>query len=144
MRPSQGREQSSILCTRTKNSMKTNTINHIKAILSDRLLTVLIILLLLVAMAYCVFVGISLRPSDLQVAVHYTAFGDASFYRDKWYYFTNFIALGALIGASHAVLTVKLYAQGRRQIAILFVLLSLLVLIIAWILTWAVLRVAFL
>jgi len=124
--------------------MKTNTINHIKALLSDRFLTVLVILLVLVSLAYCIFIGISLRPSDLQVAVHYTAFGDASFYRDKWYYFTNFMALGTLIGAAHTVLTVKIYAQGRRQIAILFALLSLLILVIAWILTWAVLRVAFL
>lgn len=104
----------------------------------------LIVLFVLACLTYCVFVGISLRPSDLQVAVHYTAFGDASFYREKWYYFINFIVLGLIMMIFHTILTVKLYIQGRRQIALFFISLSLLLVVIAWFLTRAILRVAFL
>lgn len=124
--------------------MKTNTINYIKSILSDRLVTVLIIFFILASLAYCIYIGVSLRPSDLQVAVHYTGFGEASFYRDKWYYFINFIVLGILFAVIHTILVVKLYLQGRRQIAVFFAYLSYLLLLIAWIITWAILRVAFL
>lgn len=124
--------------------MKTELITHIKMILADRLATALILLLIIVCLAYSLYVGFSLRPSDLQVAVHYTAFGETNFYREKWYYLLSFIGFGALVAIMHTVLIVKLYLQGRRQIALLFAGLSLLVVVIAWLTTWSILKVAFL
>jgi hypothetical protein len=124
--------------------MKSNALEYIKTILSDRLLTVLIVVLLLLVVAYAVYVGVSLRPSDLQVAVHYTAFGEASFYRDKWYYFANFILFALLTGVAHSLIVVKLYIQERRHMALLFAYLSIFLVIIIWLLTAAVLRIAFL
>jgi hypothetical protein len=124
--------------------MKTNVINSIKPILADRLMTALMILLIIVCLAYCIYVGVSLRPSDLQVAVRYSAFGEASFYRDKWYYLITFIAFGVLIAVMHTILIAKIYLHGRRQLAILFAWLSLLLVVIAWFMAWAVLKVAFL
>lgn len=124
--------------------MKTTIISSLKLLLSDRLLTFLTILLVLVCAAYCIYVGVSLRPSDLQVAVHYSAFGGTGFYRDKWYYLVSFIIFGSLIAIVHSILTVKLYVQGRRQIALLFISFGLLLIIIAWFITWSILKVAFL
>lgn len=119
-------------------------LTSVKAVLADRLITALAVVLVLLAAGYCVYVGLSLRPSDLQVAVHYTSFGGTSFYRDKWYYLINFIVIGALVGIMHTALIIKLYIQGRRQIALLFAWLSLLVMVIAFFLTRAVLNIAFL
>jgi hypothetical protein len=113
-------------------------------ILADRLVTALLAGFILVCLAYCIYVGVSLRPSDLQVAVHYTAFGGTSFYREKWYYLITFIVFGALVAFMHSILTVKLYIQGRREIALFFLWLSLLIIIIAWFMTWSVLGIAFL
>jgi hypothetical protein len=124
--------------------MKKNLINSIKPILSDRLVVVLIFVFIILCVLYGVYVGVSLRPSDLQVAVHYTAFGDTSFYREKWYYLITFIIFGLLLAVSHTAITIKLYVQGRRQIAISFILLSVLLLVIAWFIAWSVLKVAFL
>jgi hypothetical protein len=124
--------------------MKTDFINTAKMILSDRLMTVLIILFVILCAAYCVYVGISLRPSDLQVAVHYTAYGETSFYRDKWYYLITFIVFGVTMAIMHTVLTAKAYAQGRRQMALLFLGLSYFLVLIAWFITWSILKVAFL
>lgn len=124
--------------------MKSHIINSIKPILADRLMAVLMILLVLVCLVYCIYVGISLQPSDLQVAVHYSAYGETSFYRDKWYYLITFIAFGVLVAAMHTTLVAKIYLQGRRQLALLFAWLSLLLIIIAWFMTWAVMKVAFL
>lgn len=112
--------------------------------LADRFVTVLIGGFILACLVYCVYVGVSLRPSDLQVAVHYTAFGETSFYRDKWYYLITFIIFGLLLAVMHTTIAIKLYVQGRRQIAILFTVLSMLILVIAWFMTWSVLRIAFL
>jgi hypothetical protein len=124
--------------------MKIALVESIKSVLSDRLLTALIVGLLLVCIGYCLFVGLSLRPSDLQVAIHYTAYGETNFYREKWYYLISFILFGLIVAVVHTTLTIKLYLQGRRQIALLFVGLSFLVMIIASFLAWSVLRIAFL
>jgi len=124
--------------------MKTNAFNSIKLILADRLMAALLIVFILACLAYCIYVGVSLHPSDLQVAIHYTAFGQTSFYRDKWYYLISFIVFGALLASVHTALIMKIYAQGRRQIALLFTFLSMLILLIAWFMTWSVLRIAFL
>jgi hypothetical protein len=124
--------------------MKLNLINSIKPILADRLMAVLIILLVLICLAYCIYVGVSLRPSDLQVAVHYSAYGETTFYRDKWYYLITFIAFGVLQAVMHTALIAKIYLQGRRQLALLFAWLSLFLVVITWFMTWAVLKVAFL
>jgi hypothetical protein len=124
--------------------MKTTITSSLKLLFSDRLVATLTILLVLSCIAYCVYVGTSLRPSDLQVAVHYSAFGGTSFYRDKWYYLITFVIFGLLIAVMHPILTIKLYAQGRRQLALMFVLFSLLLITIAWFITWSILKVAFL
>jgi hypothetical protein len=124
--------------------MKIAGINYIKLILADRLLAALLFLFLLFVTAYCIYIGVSLRPSDLQVAVHYSAFGETGFYRDKWYYFINFIVFGVILAITHVVLTVKLFIQGRRALALSFVWFSLLLIVIAWFTTWAILKVAFL
>jgi hypothetical protein len=124
--------------------MKIAGLNYIKLILEDRVLASLLFLFLLVTIGYCIFVGVSLRPSDLQVAVHYSAFGETGFYRDKWYYFINFIAFGIIMAIGHLVLTVKFFTQGRRALALFFAWFSIFLVVIAWLTTWAVLKVAFL
>jgi hypothetical protein len=124
--------------------MKTTIINSIKPILSDRFMVVLTVVFILATFCYCIYVGVSLRPSDLQVAVHYTAFGETNFYREKWFYLINFIVFGLIIVVVHTVLAVKIYLQGRRPIALLFLWLSLLLLTITFLLTRSVLGIAFL
>jgi len=124
--------------------MKNIALQSIKNILSDRLLVGLIVAVITGAVAYSIFVILSLQPSDLQVAVHYTAFGETNFYRDKWYYLLSFIGFGAVIAFVHTALIVKLFSQGNRQLAIAFAGLSLLILFIATIITLSILKIAFL
>lgn len=97
----------------------------------------------LLAAIYGIYVGLTLQPSDLQVAVHYTAFGETTFYRAKWYYLLSFIIFALLVVVTHIVLAAKLYIDDRRQLAIFFLWLSILIVVIAWFLTHAVLGAAF-
>lgn len=124
--------------------MKADIVNTIKLVLADRLMTIFIIIFILFCGSYSTYVALSLHPSDLQVAIHYTAYGETTFYRDKWYYFITFVVFGGVIGILHSILTAKIYAQGRRQLALLFLGASFLVMVIAWFITWSVLKVAFL
>lgn len=123
--------------------MKHTIIRSLKLILADRPVLLLLIGLIAAALIYCVIVGVSLRPSDLQVAVHYTAYGETNFYREKWYYLLSFIGFGLILAIIHSAIAIKLYVLERRQLAIFFLWVSLLVLVIGWFLTSAVLRVAF-
>lgn len=123
--------------------MKTIILTTVKLIIADRLVSALMVGLALLAILYSVYVGISLQPSDLQVAVHYTAFGETTFYREKWYYLLSFIVFALLVVVMHIVLAAKLYIDDRRQLAIFFLWLSILIVIIAWFLTHAVLGAAF-
>jgi hypothetical protein len=124
--------------------MKTASINYLKLILADRVLSLLLLFFLVVIIAYGIYVGSSLHVSDLQVVVHYTAFGEAGFYRDKWFYFISFIALGVIIGVAHTALAVKLFVQGRRQLSLLFIWMSILLTVVAWFTTWSLFKIAFL
>jgi hypothetical protein len=124
--------------------MKTQLITSLKQIASDRLMVVLLSVFILACLAYCLYVGVSLRPSDLQVAVHYSAFGETRFYREKWYYLLSFIMFGLILAVVHTALIVKMYVQERRQLALLFTYLSFGILLITWILTHSILNVAFL
>lgn len=113
-------------------------------ILADRLVAFLLILFVLGCAAYSAYVIVSLHPNDLQVAVHYTAYGETTFYRDKWYYLITFAVFGAVMAVIHSALTAKIYTQGHRQLALLFLALSFLVMVVAWFITWSVLKIAFL
>jgi len=123
--------------------MKTVVVHSIKEVFADRIVVALILLFVLMSLVYCVYVGISLHPSDLQVAVHYTAYGETSFYREKWYYLISFILFGLIVAAAHTALIVKLFIQERRQIAILFAWLSIFLVVIMFLITRAVLGIAF-
>lgn len=123
--------------------MKDNVIHAIKLVLADRVVTLLIALLVFLSIIYCIYVGVSLHPSDLQVAVHYTAFGETGYYREKWYYLLSFIGFGLIMVVIHSALAIKFYVLERRQLAIFFLWLSIFMLMIGWAITAAVLRVAF-
>lgn len=122
--------------------MKDTITTAFKLILADRLVAVLLTVFIVSCLGYCIYVAVSLHPSDLQVAVHYTAFGATNFYREKWWYLLSFIVLGVVMASVHTAVAVKIYAQGRRQLALAFIYLSFLLLLIAWSLTWSVLRIA--
>ena len=93
---------------------------------------------------FVVYAIISLRPSDLQVASHYSAFGDTHFYRNKWYYLISFALFGIVFCVAHVGLMIKLRMLDMRPLAIAFGWLTLLLLAIAFVLTHSVLGIAFL
>ena len=118
--------------------MKDTIARAIKLIIADRPVLLLLAGLVLASIAYCIFVALSLQPSDLQVAVHYTAYGETNFY-----YLLSFIGFGLIVAIINTTIAVKFYVLERRQLALFFIWLSLLLLLIGWVLTAAVLRVAF-
>lgn len=98
--------------------------------------------IILLGIAYCIYLGLSIKPRDLQVAIQYTSFGPTNLYKEKWYYLFSFIIFGLFILISHIVIIIKMLESGRRQLAIMFGYLTILVLVIAIIITRSVLGIA--
>lgn len=122
--------------------MKLQTLEAVKLILADRVVAALLGGFLLLTVAFCISIAVSLHPSELQVVTHYTAFGITNFYRDKWYYFLNFIVFGGIVGVVHACVVAKLYKEKDRSFAIGFAWLGIVTILIAWVLVHSVLQVA--
>lgn len=100
--------------------------------------------ILLGGIGYIGYVGFSLNPSDLQLAVRYTSFGETQFYREKWWYLLSFIGFGVLYIVAHIGMVAKLYAIGLRSMAIAFAWLSIIVLVLMFVYTYSVLGIAYL
>lgn len=110
-------------------------------LLTNRYLLVLNGSLVLLALSFAVYVGFSVRPSDLQLVSHYSAFGITHFYRDQWYYLLTFGVFGLFVAVMHVILAVKLLIVKGPTLAILFTWFSLAIIVFAWMTTYAVLNV---
>lgn len=96
----------------------------LKEAVSDRLALTVWIGFVILAVIVIITAAIHVQPSELQVTVHYTAFGVTNFYRDSWYYLVVFVLQAALLLIGHTLVTLKLFNQKGRNFALLFLVLS--------------------
>jgi xanthine/uracil permease len=111
---------------------------------SDRTLLVQSVLIAVVGGVYLLYLGLSLAPTDLQIATRYTSFGGTQYYRNKWYYLLSFAVLGIVVVVSHLGLMVKLTARGMRPLGVAFGWLSIVLFGLLFFFTFSVLGVAYL
>lgn len=116
----------------------------IQQILADRMMLMLCAGLIVGGTVYIIFLALNLSPSDLQLATRYTSFGETHFYREKWWYLLSFVGFGILFIVAHIGMLAKLYVIGMRQLAYAFAWLSLIVLVLMFVYTYAVLGIAYL
>jgi uncharacterized membrane protein len=122
--------------------MKQRIISSTRQLLEDRSLTVLISVFLLGCIVLLIYLAAVIRPSELQVVVHYSSFGATNFYRDKWYYLLTFSVFVVLLALSHTLIAYRLLIAKGREFAIAFVWLGITVLIVAAALFYQILKVA--
>lgn len=122
--------------------MKNHFISAVRTIIHDRYLTVLLGTFFLLSLIIVVFIGFSIKPSELQVVVHYSSYGATNFYRDKWYYLITFAVSVLIFALIHGVLTYKLLQAKGRAAAIAFTWLGIVISVIAAILFYQVLKIA--
>lgn len=113
--------------------MKTNLIHSIKELLTNRYLTTLSVILILLTVAFVIYIAITVRPSDLQLVTHYTAFGVTHLYRDQWFYLLSFIGFAILMAFLHIAIAIKIYITKGHPLAIMFLWLGIGILVFAWI-----------
>ena len=110
----------------------------------DRLMTGLIIAFGVLTVLFCVYVGVSLHGSDVQIATRYTAFGDTNYYRSHWYYLICFAVFGLLNLAINVAVAVKLFVADQTALARSWVLFAAGILLIGVLIVHSVLGIAYL
>lgn len=121
--------------------LKNNLLQSIKELLTNRYLTTLSIIIVLLAVSLSIYIGIAVRPSDLQLVTHYTAFGVTHLYRDQWFYLFSFIGFALLAAFLHVAIAVKLYLTKGHPLAIMFAWLGIGVLLFAWVTAMSIINV---
>lgn len=124
--------------------MKKQLLHPLQQLWQDRSLFFVSLGLVIILLAYTLYVAFSLSPTELQIATHYTAYGETQFYRNKWYYLLTFIVFGVLITIAHIGLMIKLSQRHMRPLAVGLGALSLILLAILFFITRSVLGIAYL
>ena len=104
---------------------------HAKALLADRPLFMLCLGIIVLALGMMVFFGFQVEPRELQIATHFSSFGETGLYRNKWYYVLSFIFFIIIVAASHIALIAKLLQRDMRAYAVGFGWMTILILFIA-------------
>jgi len=121
--------------------MKKTIQESLKLYVTNRYLLALSSALVLLAIGFVIYVGVSVHPSELQLVSHYSAFGVTHLYRDQWYYLLNFGVFGLFVAIMHVILTVKLYIIKGESLAIGFAWLGIIIMLLAWATASAVINV---
>jgi hypothetical protein len=104
----------------------------LKTLFTNRYLTVLSIVLLVLALLNVVYIAIAVRPTELQVVTHYTAFGVTQLYRDQWWYLLSFAVFGVVTALMHIALAIKVYIAKGHPLAISVAWLGVGIIVFAW------------
>lgn len=110
----------------------------------DRMALSLSIALIVVSLAFCVYIGLSVQSSSAQVVVRYTGFGSTHYYRDHWTYLLSFIGFGIFTAVLNTAIGVKFLALEKRSLALAWLIGSIGLVVVAAILIHAVVGVKYL
>lgn len=122
--------------------MLKDTITHsFKELITNRYLTVLSIVTVVLMLAYVTYILLTVHPSELQLVTHYTAYGVTHLYRDQWFYLLSFGIFGFLVAALHISLAIKLYITKGHPLAIMFAWLGIGIIVFAWVTSYAIINV---
>lgn len=100
--------------------------------------------ILILAIASIIYFSLRLSVRELQIATRFSDFGETQLYRNKWYYLLNFIGIISVITGAHIALIGKLLAREMRSFAVALGWLTILMIIISFLITYAVFGVAYL
>ena len=104
-----------------------------KALITNRYLTVLSGIVVLLALGLLVFILVGVHPRDIQQVVHATTFGVTRLYVNQWYYLYSFAVFGLLVAVIHVALAIKLYVSKGHPLALLFAWMGFGIIAFAWI-----------
>lgn len=121
--------------------MKNTVTQSLKELFTNRYLTTLSIVLAVLAIAFVVYIAVAVRPSELQLVTHYTAYGMTHLYRDQWFYLLAFAVFAVVVAFLHIALAIKVYVTKGHPLAIMVAWLGIGVIVFAWVTSIAIINV---
>jgi len=122
--------------------MLLNTIKQsFKELTTNRYLTVLSIITLVLALAFVTYILLSVHASELQLVTHYTAYGVTHLYRSQWYYLFTFGGLALLVAFLHISIAIKIFVTKGHPLAIMFAWMGIGIIIFAWVTAFSIINV---
>ena len=122
--------------------MLLNTIKQsFKELITNRYLTVLSVVTVLLAIAFITYILLNVHSSELQLVTHYSAFGVTHLYRSQWYYLFTFGGLALLVAILHVGIGVKIYVTKGHPLAIMFAWMGIGVIVFAWVVAFSIINV---
>ncbi|MFZ1301530.1 MAG: hypothetical protein WAQ27_03055 [Candidatus Microsaccharimonas sp.] len=122
--------------------MLKDTITHsFKELITNRYLTVLSIVTIVLAVAFVIYIGIAVRPSELQLVTHYTAYGVTHLYRDQWFYLLGFGAFSVVVAFLSIGISLKVYLTKGHPLAIMFAWFGVGIIVFAWLTSFSIINV---
>jgi len=119
-----------------------DTIKHsFKELTTNRYLTVLTVINLILAVLFIVYILLNVRPSELQLVTHYTAYGITHLYRDQWYYLFTFAGFALIVAFLHTAISLKLFLTKGHPLAIMFAWMGIGIIIFAWVTAFSIINV---
>lgn len=112
-----------------------------KELITNRYLTTLAIITLVLAVLFVAYILINVRPSELQLVTHYTAYGVTHLYRDQWFYLLTFAAFALLTAIFHIAISIKIFMTKGHPLAIMYSWIGIGILIFAWITSFSIINV---
>lgn len=122
-------------------NMKQIIKQYLLKLISDRYLLALAAFALLLAIICAINIGISIKPSELQLVSHYSAFGITHLYRDQWFYLITFVVFGLIVALLHIIISIKMLIIKDHSVAVMFMWAGIGVILIGWVTASAVLNV---
>jgi len=122
--------------------MLKDTITHsFKELITNRYLTVLASVTIILAIAFAIYIGLVVRPSELQLVTHYTAYGVTHLYRDQWFYLLSFGGFAIVIALINIGLALKTFLTKGHPLAIMFAWFGIGIMIFAWLISFSIINV---
>lgn len=115
--------------------------SSLKELITNRYLTTLSIITVILALLFVTYIILAVRPSELQLVTHYTAYGVTHFYRSQWFYLLTFGLFALLVAFFHISLAIKLYVTKGHPLAIMLAWMGLGIIVFAWVTSFSIINV---
>jgi len=122
--------------------MKNRIASTLRQMMKDRWLFGLVVVNVLLALVIVISFAITIKPKETQVIVQHSAFSVTGLYRGHWYSLWTYGVLQFMITAGHIILSAKLAAVQRRDLALAFLWLTIAISVILALFAYSVIVIA--
>lgn len=122
--------------------MKTTAFDNFKDIITDRVFLTTLILGSIMTVITVILISFMIKPSEIQLTSHYTAFSQVGFFRTQWQYLIVFAAFPIISWVIHCLLAIRIYVDKDRRYALTVLGLGIVIVLIAFIIARSILGVA--